>query len=58
MSHRALWILDEPFTSLDVAAISSLVEKLKNHIESGGLLVFTTHQSFDVIPQATSLVLD
>ena len=58
MSHRALWILDEPFTSLDVAAISSLVEKLKTHIESGGLLVFTTHQSFDVIPQATSLVLD
>ncbi|MDA0361039.1 MAG: cytochrome c biogenesis heme-transporting ATPase CcmA [Proteobacteria bacterium] len=58
MSHRALWILDEPFTSLDAVAISSLVEKLNKHIESGGLLIFTTHQSIDVIPQAVSLVLD
>jgi heme exporter protein A len=58
MSHRALWILDEPFTSLDVAAISSLAEKLNKHIESGGLVIFTTHQSFDMIPQAVSLVLD
>ena len=58
MSHRALWILDEPFTSLDVAAISSLAEKLNKHIKSGGLVIFTTHQSFEVIPQAISLVLD
>ncbi len=58
MRHRILWILDEPFTSLDVAAVSSLVLKLRKHIESGGLLIFTTHQDFDVVSEAISLSLD
>ena len=58
MKHRALWILDEPFTSLDVTAVSALVVKLKRHIQFGGLLVFTTHQDLDVIPDANSLSLD
>jgi heme exporter protein A len=58
MKHRALWILDEPFTSLDVSAISALVVKLRTHIESGGLLIFTTHQDFDVVSEASNLSLD
>jgi len=51
-------VLDEPFTSLDVSAISALVVKLRAHIESGGILIFTTHQDFDVVPEASSLSLD
>ena len=58
MRHRVLWVLDEPFTSLDVSAISALVVKLRSHIESGGVLIFTTHQDFDVVPEASSLSLD
>ena len=58
MKHRALWILDEPFTSLDVTAVSALVVKLKRHIQFGGLLIFTTHQDLDLIPDANSLSLD
>ncbi|MBA4740554.1 MAG: cytochrome c biogenesis heme-transporting ATPase CcmA [Burkholderiales bacterium] len=58
MNHRVLWILDEPFTSLDVTAISGLVLKLRKHIDSGGLLIFTTHQDFDVVSEALSLSLD
>jgi heme exporter protein A len=58
MKHRALWILDEPFTSLDVSAISALVVKLRTHIESGGLLIFTTHQDFDVVSESSNLSLD
>lgn len=39
-----LWLLDEPFTALDVAAVGELAECLVAHAERGGLAIFTTHQ--------------
>jgi heme exporter protein A len=43
VSNKTLWILDEPFTSLDSNGIS-LVETLLNaHAERGGITVLTTH---------------
>ncbi|HED35031.1 MAG TPA: cytochrome c biogenesis heme-transporting ATPase CcmA [Gammaproteobacteria bacterium] len=38
------WILDEPFTSLDVAAVSMLENLFTQHISQGGMLVITSHQ--------------
>ena len=39
-----LWILDEPFTALDVAAVDLLQAVIRRHIAGGGMAVLTTHQ--------------
>jgi len=41
---RALWILDEPFTALDVDAVADLADTLSAHCANGGIVVMTTHQ--------------
>ena len=41
---RKLWILDEPFSSLDDAAVARLSSRLAGHVASGGVVVYTTHQ--------------
>jgi len=41
---RELWILDEPFNSLDEAAVERLSARLAQHLGSGGVVVYTTHQ--------------
>ncbi|WP_339513008.1 cytochrome c biogenesis heme-transporting ATPase CcmA [Pseudomonas sp. RL_15y_Pfl2_60] len=46
-----LWILDEPFTALDIAAVAQLEAHLAAHCEKGGLVVMTTHHSLSVKPQ-------
>jgi len=38
-----LWILDEPFTALDVHAVASLERLLASHVGAGGIVVLTTH---------------
>ena len=53
--HRKLWILDEPFTSLDVKAIQWLAQKLSDHIRLGGILIFTTHQDIDLLSDAAEI---
>jgi heme exporter protein A len=40
-----LWILDEPFVALDVAAVELLQQTLSEHITSGGMAILTTHQA-------------
>lgn len=42
-----LWILDEPFTALDVAAVRDLANWLDDHCARGGTVVMTTHQDVD-----------
>lgn len=41
----ALWVLDEPFSALDTAAIEQLQALLDAHLARGGLAVYTTHQA-------------
>ena len=47
-----LWILDEPFSALDVGAVVELERMLAAHIESGGMVVLTTHQEVQVVAHA------
>ena len=47
-----LWILDEPFSALDVAAVAELEQLLAAHITSGGMVVLTTHQEVQVVTHA------
>ena len=44
-SQARLWILDEPFVALDVAAVDQLCTILDEHLARGGLLLFTSHQA-------------
>ena len=46
ITRRAtLWILDEPFTALDVAAVVALSELIAQHLSEGGMVIMTSHQS-------------
>jgi heme exporter protein A len=43
-SARPLWLLDEPFAALDVAAVSALAAQIDAHCAAGGCVAFTSHQ--------------
>jgi len=45
---RALWVLDEPFVALDVAAVDWLAGLIGAHLQRGGLAVMTTHQPVSI----------
>ena len=42
--RRPLWVLDEPFVALDVAAVEWLAGIISGHLQRGGIAVMTTHQ--------------
>ena len=44
LTRAKCWILDEPYTSLDVAAVALLENLFAQHIDDGGMLVITSHQ--------------
>jgi len=44
LSREALWVLDEPFTALDVKAVEQLARLIEAHLQKGGMVVYTTHQ--------------
>lgn len=54
---RRLWILDEPFSALDAAAVERLSARLSQHVTTGGQLVFTTHQEVALAVATEQLVL-
>ena len=39
-----LWLLDEPFTAIDVAGAELLEQRMVEHVDEGGAVVFTSHQ--------------
>jgi len=44
VNEASLWILDEPFTALDMTAVDLLQGVIRSHVDKGGLVVLTTHQ--------------
>jgi len=44
LTQARVWILDEPYTSLDVAAVAMFEDLFTQHVNSGGSLVITSHQ--------------
>lgn len=38
------WLLDEPFTALDVEAVALIGSWIAEHVADGGIVVLTTHQ--------------
>lgn len=45
LSRARLWVLDEPFTALDVEAVALLQGLIAAHVADGGLAILTTHQT-------------
>ncbi|WP_394182217.1 cytochrome c biogenesis heme-transporting ATPase CcmA [Marinomonas posidonica] len=45
LSDQAIWLLDEPFSSLDVKGRALLEIKLEQQLKCGGLVILTTHQA-------------
>jgi len=44
LTQSKVWILDEPYTSLDVAAVAKFEDLFTQHVNNGGSLVITSHQ--------------
>lgn len=58
IGKACLWILDEPFTTLDVTAVAQLEAKLADHVEAGGAVLVTTHHELKVSCRHDILDLD
>jgi heme exporter protein A len=52
-AQAPLWILDEPFSALDVAAVAHLEKLILTHVDGGGCVIFTTHQDAAIAPRIT-----
>jgi heme exporter protein A len=50
--ETVLWILDEPLTALDTAAVKLIQGLMERHLEHGGMIVMTTHQEIDITASA------
>jgi heme exporter protein A len=46
--EAVLWVLDEPFTALDAAAIASVQELISGHVSRGGGVLYTTHHEASI----------
>lgn len=48
LTRATLWILDEPFTAIDVNGVDRLTQRMAQHTELGGIVILTTHQPLNV----------
>jgi heme exporter protein A len=55
LSSAPVWLLDEPFTAIDKAGVDELQSLLASHVEAGGAVVITSHQSLQVRCDVRSL---
>lgn len=46
--HKRLWILDEPFTSLDKSSIAMFEGLIHEHVSQGGMVIITTHHPINL----------
>lgn len=44
LMKNTVWVLDEPFTALDRAAVDTVRTALLAHLDGGGMALLTTHQ--------------
>jgi heme exporter protein A len=57
VANKPFWILDEPFTALDVRSCRLISDLLADHLKRGGMAVISSHQDFD-IPGSTPARVD
>jgi heme exporter protein A len=49
LSNAKLWVLDEPFVALDEHSFNNLRALLAQHLQQGGMLLFTSHQQVELV---------
>ena len=53
LTAAKFWILDEPFTAIDKKGVAGLQRRFLQHLDSGGMIILTTHQ--DLTAQFSAL---
>jgi len=48
LANTPIWLMDEPATSLDHEMTVQLTKKMNDHISSNGIIIFTSHQAFEL----------
>ncbi|WP_119395578.1 heme ABC exporter ATP-binding protein CcmA [Salinibius halmophilus] len=48
-----IWLLDEPFTSLDKASTQKLSQRISDHARQGGAVLLTSHQNLEGMAHRT-----
>ena len=48
MSDAAIWLLDEPFTNVDVSGRRMLEQRIADHLASGGMAVIAAHEEINI----------
>ncbi|MGR9087671.1 MAG: cytochrome c biogenesis heme-transporting ATPase CcmA [Gammaproteobacteria bacterium] len=48
ITKNRLWILDEPFTSIDRQGITLIKSLMAEHCDGGGMIVLTSHHEIDL----------
>lgn len=57
-SHKALWLLDEPFANLDGPGMTMVERLLSTHLAHGGSAVLTSHGVLPITLPATTVRLE
>lgn len=47
-SNRKTWLLDEPFTSLDSATKTVVMQYIREHLNVGGMVVMSSHENISI----------
>jgi len=50
-TEAQVWIMDEPFTSLDKASMALFQELFEQHLQQGGVIVLTSHHDIEMPDQ-------
>lgn len=56
-AQAPVWVLDEPFTALDVRGVAALSALIASHLARGGIVVLTTHQDVPIAGRVEKLTL-
>jgi len=48
VTEAKLWIMDEPFTSLDKASMAMFQQMFEQHLDDGGVIVMTSHHDIEM----------
>ena len=56
-TQRPVWLLDEPFTALDKAAVAAMEKLLVQHCQAGGAVILTSHHALENLPNLKVLSL-
>jgi heme exporter protein A len=54
LSSAKLWLLDEPFTNLDLAGKKLLIDLCKQHLAASGMIIFATHSEHELVDLNTN----